>query len=88
MPTIPNLDMGVMIEGVVELDPMSGRLVLRYEAKDGSNDFVDVQERLLQYNGAKVRFILTPMSTVKRLAAMVESGGMKLEDVPKVPRLS
>ena len=84
----PQLDMGVMTEGVVELDPMTGRLVLRCENRQGQNEFIDIQERLLQYKGEFVRFILTPMATVSSLAQMVERGGMKLEDVPKVPRHS
>ncbi len=82
------LDMGLMVEGIVELDPMTDRLVIRYQDKEGTVQTADVQERLLQYKGQEVRCIITPTATIQQLARMVESGGVKLEDVPPVPKLS
>jgi len=84
----PKLDMGLMVEGVVELDPMTGRLIIRYQDAKGEFQTADVQERLLQYKGEDVRCIITPMSSVRQLAHMVENAGLKLEDVPKVEKLS
>jgi hypothetical protein len=81
-------DLGIMVEGVVELDPMTGRLVLRYEAANGKFQFLDVQERLLKYKGEEVRCIITPMASVAKLAQMVEDGNVKLENAPTVPKLS
>ena len=82
-----NLDLGLMVEGVVELDPMTGRLVVRYEDSKGAFQTVDVQEQLQRYRGEQVRCIITPMATVAKLAAMVESGAMKVDNIPKVPKL-
>ena len=82
------LDMGLMVDGVVELDPMSGRLVIRYQDSKGAFQTADIQERLLQYKGEEVRCIITPAATIAKMARMVESGAVKLEDIPHVPKLS
>ena len=87
MSGVPGLDLGLMVEGVVELDPMTGRLVLRCDNGKGGFQTFDVQERLLMYKGAEVRCIITPMASVAKLAQMVENGAVKLEDAPQVPRL-
>jgi hypothetical protein len=87
MSTESEIDLGVMVEGVIELDPMSGRLVVRYEMREGSFGFLDVEERLRQYKDQEVRCILTPMATVQKIAAMVQKGEMRIEDVPLVPKL-
>ena len=75
------MDMGVVAEGVVELDPMTGRLVLRCEGPDGIK-YVDVQEVLERYKGEEVRFIVAPFSTIDRLASLVESGAIEMAEVP------
>ncbi len=82
------LDLGVIAEGVVELDPMTGRMVVRTIGDDGSNQFIDVQEHLARYKGQDVRFIVTPLATVSQLAEMVEKGEVGLDQVPtlKLPR--
>jgi len=70
------MDLGTFVDsGVVELDPMTGRMVLRVQEADGSNTFVDVQERLERYKGEVVRFICTPMKTVDELARLVGTDG-------------
>jgi hypothetical protein len=63
---------------------MTGRHVRRCEAATGFQ-YVDVHEVLLRYKGEEVRFILTPIGTIEKLASMVESGQMAVEDVPTVP---
>lgn len=68
-----NLDLGIMVEGVVELEPLSGRMVLRIPKDDGSNDFLDIQDQLAMQLGKEVRFILTPMASIAELAKMVEA---------------
>jgi hypothetical protein len=87
MPVKEDIDLGVMVEGTVELDPMSGRMVVRYEDAKGELQFVDVQERLAAYNGQDVRLLVTPLATVAKLHGMVERGELKLEHVPTVPKL-
>ena len=88
MPLKENIDLGVMVEGTVELDPMSGRMVLRYEDAHGKLQFVDIQERLSAYKDQEVRFILTPLATVAKLGDMVAKGELKLDHVPTVPKLA
>ena len=66
--------MGLMAEGYVELEPMSGRMVLRIPQDDGGNQFLDLQEHLALLKGQEVRLIVTPMATIARLAEMIESG--------------
>lgn len=78
------MDLGQIAEGVVELDPMTGRLVLRCERPEGGFDYVDVQGVLERYKGEEVRFIMTPLSTINQLADMVEAGQLSLEDVPSL----
>ena len=84
---VNQMDMGLMVEGVVELDPLSGRLIIRVEDKQGGFETYDLQEHLARYNGREVRCIVTPMATVAKLAQMVEQGRVRLEDVPSVPKL-
>ncbi len=79
-------DVGTMVEGVVEIDPMTDHVVVRYETKAGVQ-FFDLNERLLKYRGQEVRCIVTPLSTVAKLAQMVESGELRVEDVPRVQKL-
>lgn len=76
------MDLGLFAEGIVELDPLTGRLVLRCERQEGGFDYVDVQAVLERYKGEEVRFIVAPFSTIQHLASMVDSGQVQLEDVP------
>ena len=76
------MDLGLVAEGVVELDPMTGRLVLRCERPEGGFDYVDVQAALERYKGEEVRFIVAPFSTINRIAEMVEKGELPVEEVP------
>lgn len=78
------MDFGTLVEGVVELDPMTGRMVLRVQQEDGSNQFVDVQEQLQKYQGQQVRFILTPLKTIEELTRLVESGQLSMEDAQAI----
>lgn len=81
------LDLGFRAEGVVELDPMTGRLVIRCEdVRSGGFIFLDLQEHLEKYKGEEVRCILTPLKSVQEIAKLVDSGVLRMEDVPKVPQ--
>jgi hypothetical protein len=76
------LSLGIFTEGVVELEPMTGRMVVRLPQLDGSNLFLDVQEELAKYLGEEVRFIVTPIRAVNELAKMVEAGEVALDEIP------
>lgn len=82
------MDLGTMVEGIVELDPLSERMVLRIQKLDGTFTFLDVQEVLTKYTGEEVRFIMTPIRTIETLAKMVESGEKTLEEATliRVPK--
>jgi hypothetical protein len=88
MAELPKLDLGVIAEGTVELDPMTGRYVVRVVGDDGKNTFIDLQEAVAKYRGQDVRFILTPFSTIDQLAEMVESGEIDANQVPTLKTLS
>jgi hypothetical protein len=72
------MDLGLMVEGVVELDPMTGRMVLRIQQEDGSNLFLDIQEQLEKHKGKEIRLIATPLEAIAELARMVEAGDIKV----------
>lgn len=76
------LDLGIVAEGVVELDPMTGRMVVRVIGDDGSNEYVDIQANLEKYLGKEVRFICTPQESISQLAEMVDKGEITLDQVP------
>lgn len=82
MADFSQLDLGIMVEGVVELDPMTGLHVIRVEGNDGKNTFISVQDAVSRYRGQDVRFILTPMATIGQLAEMVNEEGVPLEQIP------
>ncbi len=75
------MDFGTVVEGVVELDPMTGRLVVRSEGDKGF-EYTDVQAVLERYKGEEVRFIVAPFSTINQLANMVEAGDVAIENLP------
>lgn len=68
------MDLGLMVEGYVELDPITGRMVLRIPQEDGGNRFLDIQEELVAHKGKEVRLIVTPTSAIAALAAMLDLG--------------
>lgn len=86
LPGQVSMDLGMLTEGVVEWDPKTDRMVLRVPQEDGSSAFLDVQKVLERYKGEAVRFIVTPLSTIDRLAEMVDSGQLDPADVPTVPK--
>ena len=67
------MDLGIMVEGFVEVDPISGRVLLRIPHEDG-NRFLDVQEQLAAQSGKEVRLIITPLESIAELARLVEAG--------------
>lgn len=72
MPT--PIDMGHLIEGVLEQDPMTDRFYIRTEVRGRPANF-DIETALKQYVGQEVRFTLASFETLGRLAALVEEQG-------------
>jgi hypothetical protein len=83
-PVVPSdLDLGHVVEGVVEIDPMNnGHMVIRTETRTGDFVYFDVQEALAAYEGEQVRFIIVPQRTINRVAELVEQGSVPVEQVP------
>jgi hypothetical protein len=79
----PNLDLGHVKEGVVEIDPMTGRMVLRCTAPDGAVEYFDVQQALERYRNEEVRVIIVPFATINKVAQMVENGEISADQAPK-----
>jgi hypothetical protein len=79
------LDLGHVREGVVELDPMTGHMVIRSETPTGF-DFFDVQGALTKYVGQEVRVIIVPCSTIEKVSDLVNSGTLPLDQVPTAQR--
>jgi hypothetical protein len=82
MPTNENLDLGHVKEGVVEIDPMTGRMVIRC-AVPGGFDYFDVQAALEQYRNEEVRVVIVSFATIAKVAQMVESGEIPADRMPK-----
>jgi hypothetical protein len=82
----PNLDLGHVKEGVVELDPVTGRMVIRSEARSGGFEYFDVQDALTAYQGEEVRVIIVPQRTINTVADMVEEGSVQPDQVPSAGR--
>ena len=80
-----HLDLGHLREWVVELDPLTGHMVVRSEANEGY-DFFDVQEALTKYAGQEVRVIIVPCSTIEKVSELVNSGTLPLDQVPTARR--
>ena len=68
------MDLGVMVEGFIEVDPVSGRAFLRIPQDGGGSRFLDIHETLIAQAGKEVRLIITPLDAIAALAKLVESG--------------
>lgn len=83
--------MGHILEGVVELNPMTERLQVISVGVDGKAHTTDLQELLEQYVGQEVRLTLASFETLAELAKMVEDAGggqvfgITPEQLPTVP---
>jgi hypothetical protein len=67
--------LGHLIEGVIEQDPMTDRYVIRTEDAQGTPVTRDVQDLLAQYVGKEVRFTLVSFENLAALARLVEEQG-------------
>jgi hypothetical protein len=68
-------DLGHLIEGIVEQDPMTDRYVIRTEDAQGRPVTFDVQAALAKVKGKEVRLTLATFENLQKLAEMVEKQG-------------
>lgn len=69
-------NMGHLIEGVVEQDPVTDKYFIRTEGAQGRPERFDVEEALAAHKGKHVRFTLVSFEDLAKLAKLVESGGV------------
>lgn len=74
-------NMGHLIEGVVEQDPLTDKLYIRTMTHDGKSGRFDVDEALAAYKGKEVRFTLVSFENLARLAELVEKGGAQVQGI-------
>jgi len=70
----PN-DLGHLVEGLVEQDPMTDHYVIRIPDFEGKPAVVDLQDLLSLYKGKEVRLTLASLENLAKLAAYVEEQG-------------
>ena len=78
------LDLGYLIEGVVEQDPLSDRYVVKVDNGDGVATQFSIQDALARYVGQEVRLTLASFDAIDKIAAMVEQGNVTLDQPTKV----
>jgi hypothetical protein len=76
------IDFGVIVEGVVEIDSMTGRYLIRTTDQNDRPIGIDVQKALESYKGQQVRFILTPFETIEKLAQLAEQAQEEVKVEP------
>jgi len=69
---VGNEEIGFLIEGVVELDPMTGLDRIRVVGDDGKASYIDPQTLLRAYRGQEVRLTLASFEALERVARMLE----------------
>ena len=69
------LQLGHLIEGVIEQDPLTDQYVIRTVDAQGKQLIVNVQELLSKYAGQEVRLTLASFENLARLARLVEGQG-------------
>jgi hypothetical protein len=74
------LDTGYLVEGIVELEPMTGRLVISTRDVHGHVVQFDPHWALERYKGKEVRFTMISFEAIDHMAKLVEEGNLKVED--------
>ena len=86
MPQLQLNDLGHILEGVVERDPMSERLQLHTVDAKGQATTIDLLKLLEEYESQEVRFVLTSMESIRKVEELLGDGegvmGVMPEDVP------
>lgn len=75
MANLDPLNLGHLIEGVVEQDPLTDRYMIRTVDAKGTPVTVDVQNLLAGFVGKEVRLTLASSENLAKLAKLVESQG-------------
>jgi len=68
-------NMGHLIEGTVEQDPVTNKFFIRTEDLKGNSARFDVEAALAEHKGKPVRFTLISFENLARLQELVESSG-------------
>jgi hypothetical protein len=90
MPTPSLNSLGHIIEGVIERDPLTGRVQIM-TVEEGRAKVTDVLELLEGYEGKEVRLTLASFENLATIAQMVEAAGggqvsgVLPDDLPGVP---
>lgn len=89
---MPDLSaLGHILEGVIEINPMTERYQIASQELDGSVKTIDLHELLAQFVGKEVRLTLASFEGLAQLAKMVEDQGggqvygITPEQFPTVP---
>lgn len=78
------MNLGNLLEGVIERDPLDERLRLRTVDAQGNVLHVDLEDLLSRYEGQEVRFILMSLESIRAIQEMVggdEVVGVMPEDI-------
>jgi len=68
-------NMGHLVEGTAEQDPITDNLFIRTVDAEGKTGRFDVQGALAAHVGKEVRFTLVSFENLAKLAELVERGG-------------
>lgn len=80
------MDLGHLLEGTLEQDPITDRFTLRTTDELGRPVTVDLQDLLGKYLGQEVRFTLVSFESIQKLKDLVEeAGGMDQVTALSVP---
>ncbi len=77
--TINPSDLGFIIDGVVEQDPMDDRFRIR-TIQNERQVLIDPQELLKQYNGKEVKLTLASLENLQLLQEVLEESGGAVGD--------
>jgi len=90
MSALPSV-LGHILEGVVELNPMTEHYQISSMELDGKVKTIDLHELLAQFQGKEVRLTLASFEALAEIAKMVETQGgggvygIQPEQLPTVP---
>lgn len=79
-------DLGYIIEGVLERDPMTDRIQVFTVDHQGDPKTIDVLDAFEKYEGQEIKFTLASMENIRKVAEALEGGDEVLalmpEDIP------
>jgi len=72
---IPNIgDIGHILEGTIEKDPLDDSYSIRLVRKDGTPDVLKISDLLDPYMGQEVRLTLASIEAIEKLTKIFEEG--------------